>query len=278
MLKILKRLLRLGIVKEIQLKNKIVTFKKKKIIFIDYSVSKKSASTKKISIDRGSRPLKSGITLLTDDIYYGDYWSNPNRNPAFIYRIDTQTGKKEAFYEFKSIRHVHFVNKDRYVENSLLVGTGDLDHECGIYRIYIDSKEEETIGEGSQKFRAVSIVQTKDYLVWGSDDPDGINYIYRYRKKDGLLEELKEIDGPAYYSTMDKKGRMYIATTVEDRRRHRAVIYCSEDVGDTWKEYREFKKDMWHTKYFGHGIVEFSDDQEEKEELEYTLLGLKEKK
>jgi len=269
--KLLKRLLRINIFKVIHYNGIKVLVIKKKILIIH-----KSGSSFEIPVKRGSRPIKDGVEIVPPFLYYGEYWQNSNREPVFLYQVNLEFGEQTIFYKFKHIRHIHFVQLDKFDSNYLLVGTGDLNHESGIYRINIKTKNSEAIGEGSQTYRAVSIIQTKDYLFWGSDDPDGNNFIYRYNKSNGKLNKLHKLEGPAYYSATDKKERMYMATTIEDRKRHRAIIYRSTDNGENWEQYKEFKKDIWHTKYFGYGLIEFAENQKELEELSYKLTGLKE--
>lgn len=268
---LLKRLLRMRVFHEMKYYEfDIVVIKKNIQIFNNKQL------THKTSIDRGSRPLKNGLAVVEDKLYYGDYWGNPDREEAYIYEVDLNTGQKEKFYALDWIRHIHFVQLDKYDDDYLLVGTGDSNSESGIYRVNRHSKDMETLGEGAQKYRAVSVIQADDNLFYGSDDPDGENFIYSFDKNTKDLTELKKIEGPAYYSTVDKNGYFYIATTIEDRKRHKAIIYRSKDSGKSWQKYKEFKKDIWHTKYFGYGVVEFVEGQEEREELEYKLVGLKE--
>ena len=268
---LLKRLLRINIFKRLSISKYNVIVIKKKILIVNHS--KKIFET---PVKRGSRPLKDGVEIVLPFLYYGEYWQNPERRPVFLYQVNLGTGVQTIFHEFSHIRHIHFVQQDKFDSNYLLVGTGDLNYESGIYRINIKTKDIEVIGEGSQTYRAVSIIQTKDYLFWGSDDPDGNNFIYRYNKSNGKLNKLHKLEGPAYYSATDKKERMYMATTIEDRKRHRAIIYRSTDNGENWEQYKEFKKDIWHTKYFGYGLIEFAENQKELEELSYKLTGLKE--
>ncbi|MCF7914824.1 MAG: hypothetical protein K9L66_06650 [Spirochaetaceae bacterium] len=229
-----------------------------------------------VAIERGSRPLKSGVAVSDGAFYFGDYWSNPERTPVNLYKVTLATGKKEVFFQFDWIRHIHFVQTDRYDPRRLLVGTGDYDEESGIYRIGIDRGELQKIGAGSQTYRAVDVLQSKEHIFWGSDDPDGENFIFRIHRATGELQQLQKIDGPAYYAARDKNGGMYISTAVEKRNHHRGVIYYSSDNGTTWGIYREFKKDVWHSKLFGYGVVEFIQGQEELEELYYNSVGLKE--
>jgi len=268
---ILKRFLRFNVFKDIVIADYRIIVIKKKIFIL-----KDSNSAIEIPVKRGSRPLKDGVEVIPPFLYYGEYWQNPERNPVYLYQVNLESGEQTIFHKFSNIRHIHFVQQDKFDSNYLIVGTGDLNHESGIYRINIKAKNIEVIGEGSQTYRAVSIIQTKDYLFWGSDDPDGDNFIYRYSKSNSKLNKLHKLEGPAYYSATDKKERMYVATTIEDRKRHRAIIYRSTDNGENWEQYKEFKKDIWHAKYFGYGLIEFAENQKVLEELGYKLTGLKE--
>lgn len=230
---------------------------------------------KEVSIERGKRPLRDGIICLNNQFFYADYWINPHRVETNIYKIDLSTFKKEIFFSFNHIQHIHFIQKDNLVNDSLLIGTGDSDSESGIYQLDIKSKKVKTILEGSQKYRVVSIIQFEEYIIWGTDAPNDDNYIYRFNRKNKKLDCLKRIDGPAYYSTVTKKGYMYIATTVEDRKRHQAILYESRDNGLTWNIYERFKKDIWHCRYFGYGIIEFITGQNYFDKLLFNKVGLK---
>lgn len=268
---ILKRLFRIGVFKlahdDLHF---IVVIKKKILIYI----KDKLFST--IDIEKGSRPLKDGLCLINRNIFYGDYWGNKDRVPVNIYKIDLMTGAKDVFYSFYHIRHIHFIQPDKLDEDYLLIGTGDLNNESGIYRLNIITKELIILGEGAQKYRAVSIIQRDNVLIWGSDDPDSDNYIYKFYRDTQILKRIRKIDGPSYYSTENKKGDMFIATTIENRQRHKAIIYKSSDEGQNWSIYKEFKKDIWSSKYFGYGVIEFIDGQEKYEKLLYNTVGLKE--
>lgn len=268
---LVKRLLRLGRVATFTDGQRVVEIVKKYVL-----IWHGSELVAKIYIDRGSRPLQSGVCLVDGCLYYGDYWGNPEREPVNLYRLQIDIAQKEVVYTFKQARHIHFVQPDRDNDNCLLIGTGDLDHESAIYRLELNNYQLTMLGGGDQRYRAVSVLQLPDYLIWGSDDPDGDNYIYRYHKTSQQLECLHPIAGPAYYSAQDRQGRLYIATTIEDRQKHRAIIYYSTDGGSHWQPYKEFKKDIWHTKYFGYGVVQFVEQQQNMDTLHYKLVGLKE--
>lgn len=245
----------------ITVKGRILFYKNKKLLNI-------------LVLENGSRPLRNGIVYKDEYIIYSEYYGNKNRDPINLYKYKFIEDRKKILYTFDNIRHIHFIQQDINNPNSIYIGTGDLDEECGVYKFDLINFDIRKIGGGSQIWRAVSILQNEKMLYWGTDDPDGRNYIMKYDLQENTLERIQEIDGPAYYSTITKNNDMFIATTIEDRKRHRAIIYKSLD-GEKWDEHMEFKKDIFHTKYFGYGLVEFINNRGELDKLMYNLNGLK---
>ena len=129
----------------------------------------------------------------------------------------------------------------------------------------------------SLQFRRASLGSHADPLAPRRypDDPNGDNFIYAYNKCSGIAEVRKKIESPVYYNTVDKNGFIYITTTIEDRKRHRAIIYISTDCGKNWQEHYESEKDLWPINYFGNGVVEFVNGQENFDKLNLKLIGLK---
>lgn len=227
-----------------------------------------------LNLEDGPRPMRNGIIFKEDYIVYTEYYGNKDRKPVNIYKYNFIEDRKEILYTFNNIRHIHCIHEDINDLNNIYIGTGDFDEECGIYKLNLKSFDMEKIGAGSQIWRAVSILQNNNSLYWGTDDPIGENYIMKYNLENDELERIKKIDGPAYYSTITKNNNMFIATTIEDRKKHKAIIYRSSN-GDSWDKYMEFKKDIFHEKYFRYGSIEFINNQNELHELTYNLNGLK---
>jgi len=250
---------------------------RKKIVFY-----RKGELLSRLTIDRGSKPLRNGIAFYSDKIVYGEYFNNggyltdKERAPVNLYMYDFLNDKLSVLYTFNNIRHIHFVQPSVRDNTILYVGTGDLDSESAIFKFDLKTGNIERIGGGSQIWRAVSIIQNGDYIIWGMDSPDEEAYIMRYNLKNSILEKLEKLPGPAYYSTMNRKGEMFVATTVEDRTKHTAVIYRSTDGGKKWVEYKRFRKDIFNEVYFGFGKIEFINNQEQLDELYYNPIGLKE--
>lgn len=224
---------------------------------------------------KGNRPLRNGFILYEDNLIFGEYYGNKNREPVRIKLVNYKNSHINDLLVFDNIRHIHFIQQDIDNAEKFFVGTGDKDNESAIYKFNLENKRLTRIGGGAQKWRAVSILQKDNYIFWGSDCPYKQNYIYRYNRNNGNLNRLNPIDGPAYYSTQNKSGDLFIATTVEDRKKHRAIIYHSQN-GDNWKELIEFKKDIFPEKLFGYGVIEFIRGQEQLEDLYINLRGLKE--
>ena len=243
------------------LKGQIVFYKNRKLL-------------NRLIIEKGSKPLKNGVLFQQDRIIYSEYYNNKNREPVHVYEYNFYKNKRTIIYTFTNIRHVHFIQQDKTNGNIVYIGTGDLDNESGIYKFDLKNRKIEEIGKGSQVWRAVSILQFGDYLIWGMDSPVEDAYIVRYNLNNGKLEKLKKIEGPAYYSTINRRGIMFIGTTVENRKKHKAIVYKSED-GIKWEATKEYKKDIFHLKYFGFGKISFINNQEELEELYINLVGLK---
>lgn len=269
---LLSRLLRKKIHQVIPYDEGVVVVIKYKFIFFDSNGLLKG----ELEIKRGSRPLKQGVVILNGFLYYGDYWPNKESLPARLYKVNLATLESTVLVEFFHVRHIHAVHQDKTSADALLVCTGDLDSESGIYQVNTFTAKIDVIHEGSQNCRAVSLLQIGRDLIWGSDSPDQINAIFRLnRDLPQQLTKLIDIAGPAYYSTQLASGELLISTGVEDKSRHKAIIYCSLDGGLTWSVNRSFAKDIWSPKYFGYGLIEFPYGQSERRTLTYNLTGLR---
>lgn len=227
-------------------------------------------------LPRGSRPLRQAVVKINDSIVFGDYWPNPRLAPVRVYRLNPLTGVFHQLVSLSGVRHVHFIHRDILHDDSLLIGTGDEDSQCHIYSLDLKSNQLSELGGGSQTWRAISLIQKNNYLFWGSDCPESQNHIFRYDRQTHRLQKGIPIAGPAYYSTVNRHGMMYIATTIEDRKRHKAVIYSSPD-GSKWTECGEWLKDRFPSRLFGYGVIEFIEGQRNLKPVFLNLQGLSHK-
>lgn len=229
---------------------------------------------KSFSIPRGSRPLFV-CENHNGDLFWGEYFSNPERDEVNVY-VSRDLGKSwEIAYRFKkdSIRHVHGVFCDPY-DDRIWLTTGDEDHESAIWVTDDRFKNLERVIGGSQQSRALQLLFTNDYVYFGTDTPFELNHIYRLDKGTGRTEELTSVDSSIYWGC--KVGDyLFFSTTVEPSRvnvSNFACIWGSRD-GSTWKQIAKYKKDFWPSRYFQIGQIYFPGGNNSTGHLFYTPIA-----
>lgn len=201
----------------------------------------------------GSRPLV--VTEFKNDVYYGEYTSNPNRDPIRLFKSSLDKTKFEAFYIFKNIRHIHGVQHDPYSDR-LFVTTGDEDDECIIG--YFEDKAFLPLVQGSQQARGIQLLFSKDYIFYATDAPHEKNYIYKIDRKTKEIRKVQEIGGPVFYGT--QLGNLLFFSTVCEpskvNNQKEVELWFSAD-GTDWRCIQTFKKDKYHMKLFQYGQLIF---------------------
>lgn len=252
-------------------------------------------------IRRGRGPLAHGCCMdRNGHIYYGEYWLNPSREPVHIYKGIDDGLSWHPVYTFPdgAIRHIHAVQYDPF-SGWLWVATGDKNGECQIAYSKDGCHTLTKIGAGSQQWRTVSLMFTKQCVYWGTDAPDKQNYIYRWKRPDGPVEQLVAVDGPVYYS-MVLNNQILLATTGVERERNRwdplwllSKVLMRSDVerglgewdsyahmwvsvdGKKWIDLAKWKKDWLSPYFFGHGRICFAAEQDDKDHFCFTPIALR---
>lgn len=212
-------------------------------------------------IQHGNRPLRRGLCVHQQSLYICDYWSNPQREPIHIHRINLQNRQAEIFYRFEanSIRHVHAIEPDPY-SDQLWISTGDLDPECMVAQLDPQSKQLTMIGNGSQKWRAVSFALRPEAVYWGMDNHLGANEIWRYDRKSGQTVALGKVVGPVYYNAcLDDVVVFGAAMELGQGEQDGYARLYAVDIQGNLQEVWKLKKDGWNSKFFGHGNYEFAE-------------------
>jgi hypothetical protein len=219
------------------------------------------------AVHRGRGPLLQGC--CSDDkgnCYYGEYSGNPERSEAVnVYVWRSAATDWEVFYSFPpgALRHIHAVQFDP-ISRKVWIATGDHDDECkiGYFEASVSPPQLVIVASGNQTARAVSLLFTNDYVYWGSDGGKytavTANHIYRWSRRAGDIQQVAEVGGPIYYSTVDQEGRLFAATVVEgsDSENDRcAHLWMSAD-GLQWSEIGQWKKDHYPS-IFGFGVLSF---------------------
>lgn len=217
--------------------------------------SMQGGQTRLLGPVHGSRPL--ALCAANQAFYYGEYRSNPERSPVHVWKLKEGEDKWQSAWRFEGIRHVHGVFHDPF-ENSIWVTTGDFDHEAGIWRTDDDFNTLEKIAGGSQKFRAVQLLFTKDHVYFGSDAPNDKNHIFRMDRSGNSVEKLAAV-GSSVFHGCRTGNHLFFSTAVEPSKVNTtpyAEVWGSAD-GNNWKLVRKFKKDILPMKYFQYGQVLF---------------------
>jgi len=226
----------------------------------------------------GRRPLRQGVSVTPDGgMFYGEYWANREREAVRIYRSPDGGVTWGTAFEFGAgeIRHIHAVQYDRFT-GAMWVATGDSDLESRIGFSVDGGRTFHFIGGGSQIWRAVSLAFTEDSVIWGTDNPDGLNHIMRWKRSDGCLDWIEPVLGPVYYSR--QLGSYILFSTACETRKDEddafARVYCVKDQLGV-HEWKAFRKDRWHPTLFGYGVIEFSTASDDSGCCWMTAKGVK---
>jgi len=261
----LRRLFRYYIYHIVPLDNRLFVFGLGRIFII----SKQTKSVEKILPLFGKRPLI--VCSDGESVFYGEYVTNSNREPVFIYKYSDASEAFEVFADFKDIRHIHGVFHDPY-SNKVFLTTGDSDSESFIG--YFDGDRVKKIIGGSQQDRVVPLLFNRDYVYYATDAPREVNYIYRIDRKTENKERLQQIGGTVFYGALNSNG-MIFSTVVDVNKAQRqdyVELWYSKD-GSEWQRIHEFKKDIWPKNLFQHGHLMISDKQYNSKRFWFTPIA-----
>lgn len=221
-----------------------------------WKYSKSDKTVNKVADIEGSRPLF--VCNTRDGFFYGVYSSNPHRHPVSIILGNAAGYDWREIYSFTGIRHIHGIFNDPFTD-SLWITTGDEDNESCIFRTDTKFSKVDKIIGGSQQFRAVKLIFTRDYVYFGSDTAKEKNYIYRLRRNDCEVERLQETGGSVMWGALVGE-HVCFSTAVEPgaiNKREYADLWVSDKTGSKWELAASFKKDIWPKKLFQYGQIFF---------------------
>lgn len=191
-------------------------------------------------------PLKNGVAVNPENncAYFGEYQqSRPYASK--IMRLYDDGRQAEICYTFPEgqIKHIHSITWDPF-RKRLWIATGDSNDEVGLYYTDDDFKTLSYFNGGSQIWRMVTLLPTKEALYWGSEagkseTANDLNFIVRWNFGNDCLEQLCCIGNPAYYSAFLDNGGMLIGSTYEpgmkQQTEHEAALWYSPQ-GLVWEK------------------------------------------
>jgi hypothetical protein len=227
---------------------------------------------------RPCRVLRSACAVGRDgSVFFGEYLANDQRGEMRIYKYSPGADNITISYTFppNSIKHVHGIYFDE-VDGSLVCLTGDNENECRILRTDDEFRTVETIGEGDETWRAVSVLFSDDSFFYGMDAEFRTNHIYRVDRATGERRNLGDVDGTVFYSK--RFGRdLFFATTAENapaQKENVAAIWHTD--GDSApRQIVRYEKDAWHGTFFMFGTIHFPYNNSFTDKLFFSLVGVK---
>lgn len=200
-------------------------------------------------IDKGKRPLffclvNSSAKKTFPGIYYGDYCSNPDKEPINIYNVNPHTFEKKVVYTFEKgmINHVHNVVYDEG-RDCIWVFTGDFGDSAAIWRTDDSFDTLKCILKGNQDYRTDVVTIEKGDLWYATDAPFARNHLMRLYVINGewKIEKVAPLNGPVIYG-----GRMgdklVFSTDVESDGiyKNRFEALTSRKLGKGIKDYNAY--------------------------------------
>lgn len=227
----------------------------------------------------GNKPAHQGVCVTPDgNIFFAEYTLNMERDKdTHLYRSLDGGATFECVLTMPSseIRHMHFVKYDPY-EKCLWLGTGDEDRENKLMRSFDNGDTWETVGEGSQDWRAIGICFDAKYVTWGTDAgsvPDQ-NHIIRMDRNTHELEVLADAEGPCHGCASLTDGRVFISTGIEGGENEKDRCARLKSVGAEIKNEFKLKKDIFPL-ILQYGVMRFPLGTDNTDRLVFTTMGLK---
>jgi hypothetical protein len=230
-------------------------------------------------LERPCRVLRSACAIdASGDIYFGEYLTNAERGEMRVYKYTPGRDALQVVYTFPphAIRHIHGLYFDEFT-NSIFCLTGDVDEECRMLRTSDGFQTVETVGQGDETWRAVSLLFTADALFYGMDAEFRANHIYKVARKDTSRTSLCEVNGTVFYSKQ-LGADLFFTTTAENAPSQREMVAAlwHIDEEEQCQHLISFKKDRWPPKLFMFGTIHFPSVNKLTDELYFQLVGVEE--
>lgn len=166
----------------------------------------------------GSRPLnftKISIENFDEGIYFGEYFSNAEKEPVRIYKFES-SGLSEVYrFPRGEVNHIHNLIEDPY-RKCIWILAGDFGMSAAIYRADNNFKNVERVKFGSQLYRSCVAFPCIEGLLYATDSQFQTNFICVLREKEGVYthEKIDVLNGPSIFGTQ-WKDKYVFSTSVE---------------------------------------------------------------
>lgn len=211
------------------------------------------------------------------NIYFGEYFMNPERRPVRIWRVNQDLKSWQLAASLENIRHIHGIYPDPYHQAVFWVTVGDFAGECFILKTDDGFKTFQKYGDGSQNWRAVRLFFTENHICWLTDSHIEQNYACRMQRETGRLEKGQPMNASTWYGCLTKEGLFLAFTTIERGpaiQSDESSVLASRD-GFHWEKIYGFKKDFWRpVQLFKYGVISCPSGDLSVEEIYLSGEGL----
>jgi hypothetical protein len=213
-------------------------------------------------------PMRLGVGP-DDVIAWGEYVAPRKLRPVRIFASRDRGRTFSAVHVFPpgEIVHVHNVIWDESARHWWVL-SGDHGDEPGIGRLSADFARFEWLVKGEQRFRAVSVFDVGEKLIYATDTEREPNRLIALDKATGKIETIGALEGSCLYACR-AGGLFAVTTTVEPSTVNRspwATLWISRD-GFDWKCAWRARKDRWHPDYFQFGSLVLPAGESQRETL-----------
>jgi hypothetical protein len=209
------------------------------------------------------------------NIYFGEYLANNERGEMRIYKFAAASDALEVVHTFAAgtIKHIHGIYFDPFTK-SLFCLTGDDESECRIIQTFDRFQTLQTVGEGDETWRAVSLLFTKDSIYYGMDAEYRANHIYRLNRETKERTSLGEVNGTVFYSKQIGND-LFFTTTAENapNQTENVAAIWNVDSQQRLKEVVRFKKDIWQRTLFMFGLIHLPYTTRMQNEIYLSLVA-----
>jgi len=205
--------------------------------------------------ETGRGILAQGYTTdKNGNVYWGEYWRNETR--SFPIRLFKSADRGISWAPAKvftsgEIRHIHAVQYDPFFD-AIWVTTGDDGNECKIMYSTDGGESFTLVGSGSQQWRAVSLMFTKEKVYWGMDgSTEEMPFqIWSWDRETAKVESVSEINSYAFFSATLDNGTLILST---DGLKDAATLWVCKDEA-SWEQ--AAKWDRKRNNHFGNIRIE----------------------
>jgi len=223
--------------------------------------------------------LHNSIAVTKNGIFFGEYGPNVHKTKVPVWASFNDGRSWKIIYNFPShsIKHIHGIYDDPF-KNDLWITTGDSNGECYLFKV--PNKKFNNIikyGDGTQKWRAVSLLFKKKYIIWGMDSPLQTSNLQIFDRNTKKLKKGCSFPGPVWYSKIFSDKSAILQTSVEignGVKSNYSSLFYSKDLIN-WSEIYKFKKDIFPKKLFKFGVIAFSEGLQSSKDFLFSAEGLK---